>query len=67
MFADATQRQWLESLLLPLIAEQFARWRDERLAAGDTLLVHEAPTLFEAGIEDRYDTDRAGDRAGRAA
>ena len=56
VFADATPRQWLESLLLPLIAEQFARWRDERLAAGDTLLVHEAPTLFEAGIEDRYDT-----------
>ena len=55
VFADPEQRRRLEALLLPLIAEQFARWRDARLAAGDTLLVHEAPTLFEAGIEDRYD------------
>jgi dephospho-CoA kinase len=38
-----------------MLAERFAEWRDERLAAGDRLLVHEAPTLFEAGIQDRYD------------
>ena len=56
VFADPEQRRRLEGLLLPLIAEEFASWRDARLAAGDTLLVHEAPTLFEAGIEDRYDT-----------
>jgi dephospho-CoA kinase len=55
VFADPAQRQRLEQLLLPLLADEFARWRDERLVAGDTLLVHEAPTLFEAGIEDRYD------------
>jgi dephospho-CoA kinase len=55
VFEDADQRRWLEQLLLPLIAERFAEWRDQRLAAGDTLLVHEAPTLFEAGIEHRYD------------
>ena len=55
VFADPQQRRRLEALLLPLIAEQFARWRDARLAAGETLLVHEAPTLFEAGIADRYD------------
>ena len=55
VFADSVERRWLEELLLPLIAEQFARWRDERLDAGDRLLVHEAPTLFEAGIENRYD------------
>lgn len=55
VFADAAERQWLEELLLPLIAERFAQWRDERVIAGDHLLVHEAPTLFEAGIEDRYD------------
>ncbi len=55
VFSDDAQRRWLEGLLLPLLADRFATWRDERLAAGDALLVHEAPTLFEAGIEDRYD------------
>jgi dephospho-CoA kinase len=55
VFADPEQRRWLEGLLLPLIGERFAEWRDQELAAGERLLVHEAPTLFEAGIEDRYD------------
>src|SRR5919198_3500105 len=49
VFADAGERRWLEDLLLPRIAEAFERWRDGELAAGRTLLVHEAPTLFEAG------------------
>jgi dephospho-CoA kinase len=56
VFADAEQRSWLEGLLLPLIAERFSEWRDVETAAGAPLLVHEAPTLFEAGIERRYDT-----------
>ena len=55
VFADEAERRWLEGLLLPLLAERFTEWRAERLAAGDQLLVHEAPTLFEAGIADRYD------------
>ena len=49
------ERRWLESLLLPLIFEEFTRWRDAQIAAGVPLLVHEAPTLFEAGVEGRYD------------
>jgi dephospho-CoA kinase len=56
VFADPDQRRWLESLLLPLVQVEFERWRDEQLAAGAALLVHEAPTLFEAGVEGRYDT-----------
>ena len=56
VFADPDQRRWLEGLLLPLIQVEFERWRDEQLAAGVRLLVHEAPTLFEAGVEGRYDT-----------
>jgi dephospho-CoA kinase len=56
VFADGGERRWLEGLLLPLIQAEFERWRDERVAAGADLLVHEAPTLFEAGIENRYDT-----------
>ena len=55
VFSDEAERTWLEGLLLPMLAERFAEWRDLRLEAGDRLLVHEAPTLFEAGIEDRYD------------
>ena len=55
MFGDETERRWLESLLLPLIFEEFTRWRDAQVAAGVPLLVHEAPTLFEAGVEGRYD------------
>jgi dephospho-CoA kinase len=55
VFADATQLRWLEGLLLPLLAEEFAAWRDRESIAGAQLLVHEAPTLFEVGVADRYD------------
>ena len=55
VFADPAERRWLEELLLPLLFEEFEAWRDAELAAGARLLVHEAPTLFEAGVEDRYD------------
>ena len=54
-FADPELLRFLEQLLLPLVAERFATWRDEQVAAGAALLVHEAPTLFEAGVQDRYD------------
>jgi len=37
VFADAGQRTWLESLLLPLIAERFSEWRDAEAAAGALL------------------------------
>ena len=55
VFSDPAEREWLEGLLLPLIEERFQAWREQQLAAGSPLLVHEAPTLFEAGREDRYD------------
>jgi len=54
VFADASELRWLEGLLLPLLAEEFAAWRDRESDAGARLLVHEAPTLFEAGVDDRY-------------
>jgi dephospho-CoA kinase len=56
VFADATELRWLEGLVLPLVSEEFVRWRGEHERMGTPLLVHEAPTLFEAGVEDRYDT-----------
>jgi dephospho-CoA kinase len=55
VFADLAELRWLEGLLLPLLAEEFARWRDAQVREGARLLVHEAPTLFEAGVGDRYD------------
>jgi dephospho-CoA kinase len=70
VFADTEELRWLERLLLPLLAEEFTRWRDEQTAAGERLLVHEAPTLFEVGVSGRYDvivmvTAPAGIREGR--
>jgi dephospho-CoA kinase len=56
VFADDAELRWLERLVLPLVSEEFVRWRDEHVRMGTPLLVHEAPTLFEAGVEDRYDT-----------
>jgi dephospho-CoA kinase len=56
VFADPEERSWLEGLLLPLVAAEFRAWRERVLDSGARLLVHEAPTLFEAGVEDRYDT-----------
>lgn len=56
VFADPTELRWLERLVLPLVSEEFVRWRSEHEHMGTPLLVHEAPTLFEAGVEDRYDT-----------
>jgi len=55
VFADAAELRWLEGLLLPLLAEEFAKWRERETGGGARLLVHEAPTLFEAGVDDRYD------------
>jgi dephospho-CoA kinase len=54
-FADPELLRFLEQLLLPLVGERFAAWRDDQVSQGATLLVHEAPTLFEAGVQDRYD------------
>lgn len=55
VFADAAELRWLEGLLLPLLADEFAAWRERETDGGARLLVHEAPTLFEAGVDDRYD------------
>jgi len=55
VFADAAELRWLEGLLLPLLADEFAAWRDREAGGGARLLVHEAPTLFEAGVDGRYD------------
>ena len=54
VFGRPERLRSLEGLLHPLVADELARWRDEH--EGDaSLLVHEVPLLFEAGLEDRYD------------
>ena len=40
VFADATELQWLERLVLPLVSAEFVRWRDEHERMGTPLLVH---------------------------
>jgi dephospho-CoA kinase len=56
VFADETDRRWLEQLLHPRVASTLERWRGEQEAARPgALLVHEVPLLFEAGLADRYD------------
>jgi dephospho-CoA kinase len=56
-FADDREREWLEGLLWPLVAERVNVFHDElelrqpRPLAG----VVETPLLFEAGVEGRYD------------
>jgi dephospho-CoA kinase len=55
VFADTDELRWLERLLLPLLAAEFTAWRDRQTQGGAQLLVHEAPTLFEVGVGDRYD------------
>ncbi|HZO35720.1 MAG TPA: dephospho-CoA kinase [Solirubrobacteraceae bacterium] len=57
VFADAPEREWLETLLWPLVAEQVAAFRaaaSARLPPPRAVVV-ETPLLFEAGMEAVYD------------
>ncbi len=74
VFADAAERQWLESVIWPLVGARVASWRtgletrDRRPSAA----VVETPLLFEAGMEGLYDATIAvvadeGVRSSRAA
>jgi dephospho-CoA kinase len=73
-FADGESREWLESLLWPLVGARIVQWRGE-VAARDPLppaAVVEVPLLFEAGMESAFDATIAVIateelRAGRAA
>lgn len=57
VFTDEAEREWLESLLHPLVGEaweQFVALHRDANPAPD-VIVAEVPLLFEAGLEDRYD------------
>jgi dephospho-CoA kinase len=57
VFADPEALAWLESLLHPLVVQEYMTWR-ERLAEGDDpppVTATEVPLLFEVGGQDRFD------------
>jgi len=57
VFADPSEREWLEGLLWPLVGERVRAFRAEQEAADPPpkAIVVETPLLFEAGMADRYD------------
>ncbi|HEX6133391.1 MAG TPA: dephospho-CoA kinase [Longimicrobiales bacterium] len=55
VFADDEQRAALESIVHPEV-ERLRREEEARAeAAGERVIVHVIPLLFEAGLEDRFD------------
>ena len=56
-FADRQEREWLESLLWPLVGSEIQEFRDRAAAATPPprAAVVETPLLFEAGMESAYD------------
>lgn len=57
VFADPSQREWLESLLWPRVADEIRRWRAsvEARSCAPKALVVEVPLVFEAGMEHNFD------------
>jgi dephospho-CoA kinase len=57
VFADPDALAWLESLLHPLVVQEYMTWR-ERLAELDeppAVCATEVPLLYEVGGQDRFD------------
>jgi dephospho-CoA kinase len=55
IFADPAERQALEAIVHPAIAEAAAAAFDRLQAAGHPLAVYDIPLLFERGLAARYD------------
>jgi dephospho-CoA kinase len=74
VFGDDERRRWLEGLLWPRVGRRVWEWREEveRREPPPPAAVVEVPLLFEAGMEDGFDTTIAivadeptrGERAG---
>jgi dephospho-CoA kinase len=54
VFADPTERRWLEQLVHPVVRERFAAELERQ--AGAPMVVLIIPLLFEAGLEDLCST-----------
>jgi dephospho-CoA kinase len=74
MFAEETDRHWLETVLWPRVGQRMQEWRldvDRRIPPPPAAVV-EVPLLFESGLEPAFDATIAviadeGVRADRAA
>jgi dephospho-CoA kinase len=74
VFAQPSEREWLEGLLWPLVGQRVWTFRTEQeaVAPAPKAAVVETPLLFEAGMHEMYDATIAvvadeGVRAARAA
>jgi dephospho-CoA kinase len=72
VFADREALDWLESLLHPLVVQEYLEWREQLAALPNppALTATEVPLLYEVGGQDRFDavvvvTAPAKVRAGR--
>jgi dephospho-CoA kinase len=54
-FATASDREWLEGLLWPRVAERMAAWRESLSPDRVRAAVVEVPLLFESGMENQFD------------
>ena len=55
VFGRSDELAWLESVLHPLVGARIVEWR-QSLPAGTSVAVVEVPLLFEAAMEDAFDT-----------
>jgi dephospho-CoA kinase len=57
VFADRTKLDFLESLLHPLVAAEYLRWREQLAELPDppAVCVTEVPLLYETGGDQRFD------------
>jgi dephospho-CoA kinase len=57
VFADRQALEWLESLLHPLVVQEYLEWREQLagLPNPPPLTVTEVPLLYEVGGQDRFD------------
>jgi dephospho-CoA kinase len=57
VFADRDALDWLESLLHPLVVQEYLEWREQlaALANPPPLTATEVPLLYEVGGQDRFD------------
>ncbi len=57
VFANRSKLDFLESLLHPLVAAEYLRWREQlsALESPPEVCVTEVPLLFESGAESRFD------------
>jgi dephospho-CoA kinase len=57
VFADPEALDWLESLLHPLVVQEYLEWREQLAALSNPppLTATEVPLLYEVGGQDRFD------------